>query len=103
MFWMHKGFEHVSAIKNLIYDQATYAFTPITYYCKRQSNPISEIQITPNQGKRKITESQIIKFSQEMNNNLRIVLLKPTKVEEPYSINFWSMNLAGVTCAQLFS
>lgn len=33
--------------KNLIYDQATYSFTPITYYCKRQSNPISEIQITP--------------------------------------------------------
>lgn len=31
--------------KNLIYDQATYSFTPITYYCK--SNPISEIQITP--------------------------------------------------------
>lgn len=47
MFWMHKGFEHVWAIKNLIYDQATYAFTPITYYCKRQSNPISEIHITP--------------------------------------------------------
>lgn len=51
MFWMHKGFEHVWAIlkkkKNLIYDQATYSFTPITYYCKRQSNPISEIQITP--------------------------------------------------------
>lgn len=33
--------------QNLIYDQATYSFTPITYYCKRQSNPISEIQITP--------------------------------------------------------